>query len=110
MNDFNRLSRKEPERIENLLKYCVNELKIGKNIDDAKVFIAWDRVSGAKDFTISKYFSQGTLYCTLSSSMVRNQLYFQRERLLSLLNEELSNEVLYTAPQDGPMVRRLVLR
>ena len=51
------------------------------------------------------------LYCTISSSVVRNQLYFQRDVLLQQINEYLDKDkMLVWDRKDGPMVRNLILK
>ena len=51
------------------------------------------------------------LYCTISSSVVRNQLYFQRDVLVQKLNEYLDNDEMVIRDRvDGPIVKELILR
>ena len=76
-----------------------------------RVFEAWDEVSGASRYTLDRFFRDGILYCTISSSVVRNQLYFQRDVLVRKMNEILEKDPLLV--RDGlktPLIRTLVLK
>ena len=56
-------------------------------------------------------FRSGTLYITLSSSVIRNQLYFQKEALIEKMNATLSEDNLFTKDnRTTGFVRELVLR
>jgi hypothetical protein len=49
--------------------------------------------------------------CAISSSLVRNQLYFQRDVLVEKLNEFLAADSLYDAGgNDGAAVKVLILK
>ena len=51
------------------------------------------------------------LTCYISSSLVRNQLYFQRDVLLKKVNEFLASDALFAASEDGSQaVKTLVLK
>ena len=50
------------------------------------------------------------MYCTLGSSMVRNQLYFQKDVLLNQLNEYLEADDMYIKDGDKPYIRELILK
>ena len=49
--------------------------------------------------------------CAISSSLVRNQLYFQRDVLVEKLNEFLAADSLFDAGgNDGAAVKVLILK
>ncbi|MBO4340400.1 MAG: DUF721 domain-containing protein, partial [Bacteroidales bacterium] len=48
--------------------------------------------SGAGAYTIGKYLKDNVLYCNISSSALRQQLYFQRAEILQNMNEILKEE------------------
>ena len=93
-------------------------------VDDANVLSAeteqkildtnrmlWDECSGAGPFTLKRYFRSGTLYVTLSSSVIRNQLSFQKEALIEKMNACLSGDSLFTDDnRTAGFVKDLVLR
>lgn len=107
----NRIGRKDAQGMEELIGQYIREMKLASGFNRQRVFEAWDAVSGASRYTIDRFFRDGTLYCTISSSVVRNQLYFQREVLLQQINEYLDKDgVLIRDRKDGPLVRNLILK
>lgn len=94
-----------------LVAQYIREMKLSAGFNCQRVYEAWDVVSGASRYTVGHYFKDGMLYCTISSSVVRNQLYFQRDILLKKINEYLDNdELLVRDGIKGPVVRNLILR
>lgn len=86
------LKRSEPQGIERLVELCIKELKLEAGFNDMRIFAAWDKVSGAAAYTVSRYFRGGTLYCRLSSSVVRSMLMQRRRELIREVNEALKDE------------------
>ena len=106
----NRMRRKEAVGMQELVKEFIKEMKLSSGVNGRRVNEAWNVVSGASRYTLSVNFDRGVLYCTISSSVVRNQLYFKREALIRSLNEHLQNDALFVREWDGPIVRNLILR
>ena len=107
----NRIGRKDAQGMEELVGQYIREMKLASGFNRQRVFEAWDAVSGASRYTIGRFFRDGMLYCTISSSVVRNQLYFQRDVLLQQINEYLDKDnMLVRDRKDGPMVRNLILK
>lgn len=95
--------------MEKIMKLFIEANGLSKGIGYQTVFEMWDKVSGAAQFTLRKFYRDGVLYVTVSSSVVRNQLYFQRETLVGLINEELSKDPLYNVQKNG-LVKSIVLK
>ena len=56
-------------------------------------------------------FERGIMTCAISSSLIRNQLYFQRDVLVEKLNEFLAADNLYDhGGKEGPAVKTLILK
>ena len=105
------IRRKEALSMEEVVDQFIKSAKLASGLNTQRIFTAWDECSGAGPFTLKKFFRSGTLYITVNSSVIRNQLYFQKEALIEKMNAWLSGDRLYTADDrtDGP-VRELVLR
>ena len=89
----------------------VRKMKIAAGLNEQLVFDAWDIVSGAAGYTVSRYLKDGVLYCSISSSVVRNRLFFQKQRILELINAFLMEDDLFV--KDGRktvFVKDVVLR
>lgn len=107
----NRIGRKDAQGMHELIGQYIREMKLSAGFNRQRIFEAWDTVSGASRYTVDRFFRDGILYCTISSSVVRNQLYFQRDVILKQINECLeSDDMLVRDGKGGPVVRNLVLR
>ena len=111
MADPVRIHRKEAVSMEQLVQQYIKSMKLAAGLNTQRIFAAWDACSGAGPFTLRRFFRGGTLYITLNSSVIRNQLYFQREELVRKMNAYLSQDELFTADNSTVgEIRDLVLR
>jgi hypothetical protein len=78
-----------------LMKAFIKHFNLSAGLNTQKIFDAWDKVSGAESFTLSRFFKDGTLYITVSSSMVRTQLGFQKDALIKAMNELLEKDSMF---------------
>ena len=91
-----RFTRKEAIGMEEIVSRYIKSMKLAAGLNTHRIYEAWDACSGAAPFTLKRYFRSGKLYITLSSSVVRNQLYFQRDLLVEKINAHLSGDPLFT--------------
>jgi len=97
--------------MEELVSRYIKSMKLTVGLNTHRIFAAWDACSGAERYTLKKYFRAGTLYITLSSSVVRNQLYFQKDTLIEKINAFLKEDSLFTDDnRTVGFVRELVLK
>ena len=106
----NRIGRKEAQGMSELIVQYIREMKLSSGFNRQRVFEAWDAVSGASRYAVGRFFRDGVLYCTISSSFVRNRLYFQRDVLLKELNAYLESEGRYIDDGAGQPVKNIVLK
>ena len=92
-----RIHRKEAVRMDQLVEEFIKSMRIAAGLNTQRVFAAWDACSGAAPFTLKRFYRGGKLYITLNSSVIRNQLYFQREILIEKMNAFLTQDNLFTA-------------
>ena len=104
-----RLARKEAVGMEELVRWFVRDMRLSSGLNRQRVFAAWDSVTGAAPYTLSKSFFKGVLYCTLSSSVVRNQLSFQRKEIADAINRALAEDELFSGPAQG-YVKSIILK
>ena len=103
--------RKEALTMEEVIEEYIKSAKMASGLNTQRIFAAWDDCSGAGPFTLKRYFRSGTLYITLKSSVIRNQLSFQKAELLRKMNATLSGDKLFTADnRTVGFVKELVLR
>lgn len=111
MNGGVRLARKSAYNMQELVQMYIKSMKLSSGLNRQCIFKAWDDASGAEKFTLKKYYRDGKLFITVSSSVIRNQLYFQREGLLEKMNKLLSENELFV--KDGismPYIKELILK
>lgn len=109
--DDNRLCRKEAVGMSELVNHFIREMKLTSGINRQRVTEAWNNASGAGRYTLSLSYVGGILYVSLSSSMVRNQIYYQRDVLMKKMNEILAVDNLFVGdPKGGPAIRNIILK
>ena len=91
-----RLHRKQAVSMEEIVSQYIKSMKLAAGLNTQRIFAAWDACSGAGPYTLKRFYRNGKLYVTLNSSVVRSQLYFQRDILVEKMNEFLSKDPLFT--------------
>ena len=105
------IRRKEALSMEEVIEEYIKSAKLAAGLNTQRIFAAWDECSGAGPFTLKRYFRSGTLYITLNSSVIRNQLSFQKAALIEKMNATLSGDRLFTPDnRTTGYVQELVLR
>ena len=105
------LDRKKAVGMDELVRAYIKSMSLAPGLNTQRIFAAWDACSGAAPFTLRRFFRSGTLYITVSSSVVRNQLYFQRDLLVEKMNAWLSGDALFTEDNRSVgYIRNLVLK
>ena len=103
--------RKEALTMEEVIEEYIKSAKMASGLNTQRIFSAWDDCSGAGPFTLKRYFRSGTLYITLKSSVIRNQLFFQKEALIEKMNAKLSGDPLFTSDnRTVGFIQELVLK
>ncbi|MBR1509603.1 MAG: DUF721 domain-containing protein [Bacteroidales bacterium] len=106
-----RIHRKEAVGMDKVVQEFIKSMKLAAGLNTQRIFAAWDACSGAGPYTLKRFFRGGKLYITLSSSVIRNQLYFQRAVLIEKMNAYLSQDSLFTADNKSVgFITELILR
>lgn len=107
----NRIGRKEAQGMDEVISQYIMEMKLAGGLNRQRIFAAWDAVSGVSAYTIGKYVRNGVLYCSLSSSMIRSRLLFQKDLIVKKINEFLAEDELFVKDggKDG-FIKDIVLR
>ena len=109
-HENNALRRREAVGMNELVENFIKEMKLASGLNRQRVVEAWHVVSGAQRYTVDVTFRNKVVYCTLGSSMVRNQLYFQKDVLLGQMNEYLASDELFVKEGEPPYITEIVLR
>lgn len=86
------MKREGSKLISDLLADFVKSEGLDEGLMRVKIFKTWDLVVGESyaKATVSKFYRNGILYCTVSSSAVRSQLYFQKRYFIDQINKALN--------------------
>ena len=78
------------------LKEFVKENKLQKGMDRVNAKEAWENLmgNGVNSYTTSVELKNNTLYVSLSSSVLREELSLGKTKILAMLNEELGQELI----------------
>ena len=84
------------------LKEFIKENKLETGMDKVNVKEVWTRLmgNGVNNYTTDVQLKNTTLYISLSSSVLREELSYGKEKIIKMINEELGKE----------LVKSLVLR
>lgn len=86
----------ENTNIKDVLKDFIQTNNLEKGLNKVSVKEAWHLVMGAaiSKYTINVLLDQDTLYVQLSSSVLREELGYGKEKIIKLLNEELKKNLI----------------
>ncbi|SFW12774.1 Protein of unknown function [Sinomicrobium oceani] len=84
------------------LKAFIEENRLQPGMDKMNVRDAWKQLmgSGINNYTSDVQLKGDTLYVSLTSSVLREELSYGKQKILTMINEELGKE----------LVKKLVLR
>jgi len=88
--------------ISDALKKFVKTNKLEHGLDKVNVVDAWKNLmgNGVNNYTTAIQLERDTLYVQLSSSVLREELSYGKEKIINMLNESLGKE----------LIKKLVLR
>jgi len=90
-----RIDRKEAVRMDVLIKTFLRTQHMTARVNTGRIYTAWDEISGAAPYTLRRYYRAGTLYITLSSAVIRSQLFSRRDYLKDQINLRLADDPLF---------------
>ena len=106
-----RIHRKEAISMDQVVSNYIKQMKLAAGLNTQRIFEAWDACSGAGPFTLRRFYRGGKLYITLSSSVYRNQLLFQKQELIRKMNAWLDGDPLFTADNRSTgFIQELILK
>lgn len=88
--------------ISDALKEFVETNKLEKGLNKVNVADAWAKLmgNGVNNYTTTVNLERDTLYIQLSSSVLREELSYGKQKIIDMLNEELGKNI----------IKKLVLR
>lgn len=82
--------------LQDVLKDFVNENNLEKGLDKVQVRNAWAKLmgNGINNYTTAIELKNDILYVQLSSSTLREELSYGKQKIIELINEELRKEIV----------------
>ena len=82
--------------ISDALKEFVETNKLEKGLNKVNVAKAWAKLmgNGVNNYTNAVNLERETLYVQLSSSVLREELSYGKEKIINMLNEELGKVII----------------
>ncbi len=106
----NGLRRQDAVGMDALVDQFIRDMKLASGLKKQRAQEAWNVVSGVGQYTLDVNLFNGVMTCTLSSSVVRNQLSLQKTLLMQSLNEYLKKDELFRIDGRPEIVETLILR
>lgn len=87
---------KEHLKIGDILKEFVETNKLQGGLDKINIREAWEQLmgNGVNHYTTAVKLERGTLYVQLSSSVLREELSYGKEKIMAMLNEAMGKELI----------------
>ena len=105
----NRVTKKEAVSVADAIKIFLQRERLAPAHNTYRIALAWDQASGAAKYTIKRFYRDGKLFITVDSSVVRNQLSFQKQALIDKMNHILEEDEMFI-PSLNPPIQELILK
>ena len=88
------MNRENAKKIDLIIEQFIRSEGLADGLLRVRIFEAWDIVVGedVARYTSNKFFRDGKLFCSIGSSVLRSQLYFQRDTIREQINSLLSGD------------------
>jgi len=99
---MSRQNNDDNHTIGDILKSFVETNNLQKGLDKVNVRKAWEELmgNGVNNYTTAIKLERETLYVQLSSSVLREELSYGKDKIITMLNEHLGKD----------LIKKLVLR
>lgn len=83
-------------KLSDVLKDFVETNKLQGGLDKVDVRNAWEQLmgNGVNNYTTNIMLKQDTLYVRLSSSVLREELGYGKDKIITMLNESLGKDLI----------------
>ena len=87
----------DKQNIKDLLKSFVKENKLEKGLEKVNVETAWRDLmgNGVNSYTSNIKLHHNTLYVELSSSVLREELSYGKEKIIKMINDYLGKIIIH---------------
>lgn len=91
-----RKNKEELETLSEVLQQFVSKNRLQKGLDQVNIEEVWNTEMGpaVKKYTTNILLKRQTLYVQLSSSVLREELSYGKEKIVKMLNEAMKKDVI----------------
>ena len=90
----------EIKKVNSILNNLIENSSLKEGLNNIKIQTIWRKTDNVNSYTSEITLRKHTLYINLSSSVLREELSYGKEKIIKLLNEELNAEI----------IRKIILR
>ncbi len=90
------MRKKNTESIRDVIEQYLKQKRLDKPLFEKKIIDAWPKVLGhsISNYTSKIYIKNKKLYVTLTSSVLRHDLFLSKKNIVKSLNNEVGTEVI----------------
>ena len=90
------MRRKETQKISDILKECTKEAHFDQKLQEIRLIENWGTMLGPmiEHSTRKIFISNRVLFVYLESSVIRNELFMMRSKIIEALNNSVSEKVI----------------
>lgn len=90
------MRRKNTEKLGSIIAQVLKQNHLDVKLYETRVLNSWSVVLGEtiNQYTDKLYFKDGTLYVSISSSVLRHELFLEREKIKKTLNIYVQSNVV----------------
>lgn len=90
------MRKRNTESLRDVINQVLKTNHLDKKLNDKHIIDSWPKILGEniKQYTTELYIKNKVMYVTLSSSVLRHDLFLSREQIKNSLNREVGAEVI----------------
>ncbi len=90
------MEKKDAQHIKSIIGEILKNQHLDHKMLENRVVRSWEKVIGktVARATTSIYMYQGTLYLSINSSVMRNELLMLKDKIMHALNEEVGHQIV----------------
>lgn len=90
------MRRKNSENIGDVISQVLRKNNLDKKLHETRVLKSWGEILGAniEKYTENIYFANSKLYVELTSSVLRQELFLSKEKIIASLNKHVGANVV----------------
>ena len=86
----------DSKSLKSVLNNLINKNSLNSGLNNVKVQSLWGKTMGVNvnSYTTEIYLKNKTLYVSLSSSVLRQELSYGKQKIITLINDEIGTKII----------------